>query len=311
MKYAKHIEILGIIFTVALLFSSCLRNPFSSDKDKYGPPGWTPVQEHVDCWPCWSPDGEWIVYVHYAPNAESTDTCLSGLYVIKPDGSEKKLLLQGFPIYDPDWSPNGEWIVFWINQLFKIKPNGDSLRKISYYYPHYNPDWSPDSRKIAFDGQGLCFFDVDGQHQRRIFDYGRFPDWSPNGNKILCIRCPGGELSTPDFWLVDTTGKDSTLLFSLSGGEVRDPLFSPDGSKIAYNRQPLNGSWCEPPQIWVSNVDGTNKQQLTTEGGDGQSWSPDGQKIVFCRYNSWDYSDSSGKLFIMNADGSEKQQLTF
>jgi len=73
---------------------------------------------------------------------------------------------------------------------------------------------------------------------------------------------------------------------------------TPDESQIVYS----SGG-----DIWIMNVDGSGKQQLTSEtAGDFESAvSPDGTQIVFA-------SDRSGNddIWIMNIDGSEPRNLT-
>ena len=79
-----------------------------------------------------------------------------------------------------------------------------------------------------------------------------------------------------------------------------------DGTKIIYSENRANGL----SDIWIMNVDGSNKQQLT----DTEDYkevlariSPDGTKIVFLR----EYLDGQGStdIFIMNIDGSNQTAL--
>ena len=59
-----------------------------------------------------------------------------------------------------------------------------------------------------------------------------------------------------------------------------DPVWSPDGRRIAFSRGEMNTG---PGDIYIINVDGTGETRLTTEAGHerGPSWSPDGQFIVY------------------------------
>ncbi len=61
-----------------------------------------------------------------------------------------------------------------------------------------------------------------------------------------------------------------------------DPVWSPDGARIAFSRTSDDGS----TGIWVVNADGSGERRLTAnpQGADEEpSWSPDGRTIVFAR----------------------------
>ena len=72
-----------------------------------------------------------------------------------------------------------------------------------------------------------------------------------------------------------------------------NPVFSPNGSRIAYGGVGGNKSG-----IYVINSDGTGKTRLTTFGN-LPAWSPDGNRIAFA---------SSG-IYVMNSDGSALQRI--
>src|SRR5204862_135819 len=79
-----------------------------------------------------------------------------------------------------------------------------------------------------------------------------------------------------------------------------DPIWSPDGKRIAYANFHSGRS-----EVFVINVVGTGETQLTTDGGFPGAWSPDGTRIAFA--NS---SDGDDEIFIMNPDGSGVTRLT-
>ena len=109
--------------------------------------------------------------------------------------------------------------------------------------------------------------------------------------------------------LINADGTGQSVLLPGSSILNNNPVYSPDGSKIAFNRQ--NGFKTE---ICVINADGTNLVVLTSANPQGESgenfspsWSPDGSKIVFA--SNWNGRRKS-EIWIMNANGTGLVQLT-
>jgi hypothetical protein len=90
------------------------------------------------------------------------------------------------------------------------------------------------------------------------------------------------------------------LTFSPQDGES-EPVWSPDGTKIAFARYNTNNF----SDIFVMNADGSDQRRLTQSRKDlSPTWSPDGTKIAFARYNN-----NTGDIFVMNADGSDQRAV--
>jgi Tol biopolymer transport system component len=109
-----------------------------------------------------------------------------------------------------------------------------------------------------------------------------------------------------DIYVVDEEGTHETKLTCTKQVE-QDPVWSPDGQKIAYLTTGSSGFG----MLHVMNADGTNRIRLPEGnlagavrlGTGAPAWSPDGQKIAFVEIHS-------GDLYVINADGTNEARLT-
>ena len=122
------------------------------------------------------------------------------------------------------------------------------------------------------------------------------------GGSIIA-RDPDGSGTSSDLYLVDTKGEERLLTDGTA--KYRQAVFSPDGTKIAYVKQPAGGG---PGDIYVMDADGTDPVRMTTNADDDADpdWSPDGTKLAFS-------SDRSGQYQIYSvaiATPNTQNQLT-
>ncbi|MDG1022058.1 MAG: hypothetical protein P8O77_11270, partial [Emcibacteraceae bacterium] len=91
-------------------------------------------------------------------------------------------------------------------------------------------------------------------------------------------------------WTMSTKGGEAKAITSGQQPEVREPSFSPDGSKIAFQ-----GFYQGYFHIWTVNVDGSGLKQITEGQFDDREpfWNADGETITFAsdrsgNYDIWD-----------------------
>jgi Tol biopolymer transport system component len=134
------------------------------------------------------------------------------------------------------------------------------------------------------------------------------PVWSPDGNRIAYQIDQNMDIGVIN---ADGTGKRNltssvrVLLNESTKNEEHEPVWSPDGQRIAYwgDRTAL----AEPSNwdIYAVNVDGSGLANLTNSHGDDYSpaWSPDGLKIAY-------FNGCGVGVCLMNSDGSGQVSLT-
>lgn len=187
--------------------------------------------------PCWSPDGQWIVF-GYGWWFERRATSPARIMRVRRDGSRRQALTDGaenagFPSYAPDgrrivyrvWAGNGP------GGLRILDLQDRSIRVLTTAYDNL-PDWAPDGERIVFtrrvSGNNFDIFTIrpDGSDIRRLTTSG--------ANDAHAVWTHDGRI----LWTSGAYGfKDEAALY--------DNNFQPYG------------------QIWVMNADGSGKRVLT------------------------------------------------
>ena len=119
----------------------------------------------------------------------------------------------------------------------------------------------------------------------------------PGANGKIVFMSKLDLLINYEIYTVEPDGSGQTRITFNRG---TNPAWSPDGSKIAFERN---------DHIYIMNADGSGATQVTssTDYNDEPSWSPDGTKIAFAASTSeFDPSD----IYVINTDGSGLTQLT-
>ena len=107
------------------------------------------------------------------------------------------------------------------------------------------------------------------------------------------------------YWWRNRFGANSPMRVLLDKGEVRDPVFSPDGSRIAFSWKPPGA---ERFHLAVITTGGGEPSVIAAGGaiGMGPAWSPDGKRICFARQGF-----GENALYVKALrDGAERRVMT-
>lgn len=178
--------------------------------------------------------------------------------------------------------------------IFVANADGSGLKKITDH-PKYDaePIISADGKQIVFGSQREGDFDIyimnaDGSNVRRLTDrvgYDGGPWFSPDGKKIVWRA-----------WYPETK-EERALWRDCMEYDFIVPI---------------------PLDIWVMDVDGSNKKRLTQNGATNwsPSWHPDGKRIIFSS-NIDDWHEDIKKfghnfeLYLINMDGTGLERITY
>jgi len=250
------------------------------------------------------------------------------IFIMNSDGSEQTQVTN--PLIDaynwqPECSPDGNKIAFaskyrlthsamHTEEIYIINTDGTGETRLTYTltpseFGAQYPTWFPIGPKITFWWQNevnpftyedTFIMNPDGTKQKPLNLGIPLLSWSPDGEKFVFANYTDGEI-----YVMNADGTGETRL---TNNAYLDnfPVWSPDGTKIAFISDRLDNPSQEIDIYIMNAVDGSDQTRLTFTNKDNQpAWSPDGKKIVFTSAR-----DGIGNIYVMNADGSEQTRLT-
>jgi len=224
--------------------------------------------------PAVSPDGKMFAFTTYAGGnpqirVHSVDTGRR-LTFYNPVSSV---------VETPEFSPDGKQLLFatalngWV-QICISNLDGGNFRRISNVRaievsPKVNPKTGADMLFISGRGgrQQLWHMNLDGTDMQQ-FTTGEGdvanPAWSPSGQQIAFAWTRGYEPGNFNIFVMDVAARKPVQLTN-GTGRNENPWWAPDGVHLVFTSKRGNST-----QIYTMLSDGTNVQQLTTQGNNIQ-----------------------------------------
>jgi WD40 repeat protein len=253
-------------------------------------------------------------------------------------------------VTDIAWSPSGEYVAF--TSAAKGEPHIFYIFALGQSSPtDLGPGsaftWSPDSQSLAYirgnyPDDNIWITTIDNPSPRQLtFETNHLwgkPAFTPDGGSLvvsgtdhLNVGASGNTSFTLDYLSLDGSGTRTPLPGPISMDGVRLPYdlrFSPDGSRLAFSTSYHLSACAAPGAYYVSNADGSNRQELISPSlkgaidpnkeyyhvGLSYAWNTASDSIVAsgnvvdCDFNSPTIGQSIAgpQMSILGLDGSER-----
>ncbi len=297
-----YLRLLAVLCSALFCLISCSEGQDGPLTDIDPPPDYSAFDKRAS----WSETHNLIAYVHARAWTYLDDPDSSGIYLINPDGTAKRLFLMAKHVNGIDWSPDGQWIVANVgSELWKISyPEGlvDSLLTDGQYY---YPSWSPAGTNITYavragNDAGIHVVDANGLNYRRIIPHSSAADW-PYVDSLLYLNLDY-ELPLVSLCMADSTGAGKRVVYDPQGLFTSNvlPRMHTETGRIIFEAQKPG----EYPGIWKLQLPGTDPTILVEQAGYPE-FSPNGNQVVLTRIGS-----PYANLWIINWNGTGLRELT-
>jgi Tol biopolymer transport system component len=266
--------------------------------------------------PSWSPGGQLayrdngIICVK-SSGAAQVDPDSLGVWVLDVSSGQSQLITRGGDT--PAWSPDGTAIALASNQnIYVVDPDGANPRRLTTDGRNAFPAWSPIGDSLVYEStqgnadghRSIWIVSSDGDNQRKVYEFGRMPDWHPGGNRLVFI----GEHDTLGFGILEYDLSDHSVRLLVEHEPLMStPRYSPDGEAIVYSARTGGDSL---PQLWLLREGVKSASRLTLEGGSDPAWSRDGAALAYVRTNPDDSGPLSGILWMFSLATAEQHPIT-
>jgi WD40 repeat protein len=173
----------------------------------------------------WSPDGSRVTFAGFRRTASGGFK--TGLFVVNADGTGLRRITPRLGAISAQWSPNGEWIAFTgasrISKLWIVHPDGTGVRKIALH------------RLDRLDRKAFK------KLERKFLN-----------------QCK--EISSD---MTQCTRKAKQRAKKKAPSERLTPVWSPDSTKLLFQRFSHHGNHHRRVALWTVNADGSGLSKLT------------------------------------------------
>ena len=247
----------------------------SSEWDGFAPQPLTGAS--INLLPSWAPDGKSIAFSSFREG--------TGAHLFVVDVATQKirpLVLSGDFATGASWSPDGSRLLFSSSlndnsDVYVAQADGSGAKRITDSRGiDISASWSPDGKRVAFVSERagtpqVYTMAADGSDVRRLTfqgNYNQEPAWSPKGDLIAFSG--RDEHRVFDLYTVAVDSGKVTRLTQNQGTNEK-PSWAPNGRYLLFSSTRTGKR-----QIWMTQPDGGNHRQVTSEkgGASDPSWGP-------------------------------------
>jgi Tol biopolymer transport system component len=223
---------------------------------------------------------------------------------------------------EPTATTDGQVIVWAQNGLEVAFADGSGAVSLQTSASARMPAFSPDfgSRVAYVDSDGMHVTDGTNDHliiplTGDVYDLA----WSPDGTKIAFSYAPApGSVITSqhEIYIVQADGRGGITKITTAPADASDinPAWSPDGTKIAFVRYPLDINNTTEGDLWVMDANGSNLVKRVDGSAsvspavsslvNSVAWSPDGTQLVYSQASGVvNQSIGGDELYVIPASG--------
>jgi Tol biopolymer transport system component/DNA-binding winged helix-turn-helix (wHTH) protein len=295
-------------------------NKDGSGERKIADVGFTDLQHPL----AWTRDPQWLVISEEMPGDGP-----AALYLLATQSGEMRRLTSPPVQSGGDWSPavspdgsrlaftrpsNSAWRDIFIVPLSSdLAPTEEPRQLTNFHRIIDTTAWAPDGQELFFSAAaslaGARFlFRMRVNRELRAAPRetgveGLHPAVSPNGGLLVYSQQNIEQTSIwrlrPDSGTLEKAPQTSRLISSTRRDFTAD--LSPDGKRLVFSSARTGLT-----DVWMSSVDGSQMQRLTSFGASTPRWSPDGRRIVF-----ESTVDGQSEIYVFDLESRKPHRLTF